>query len=58
MTAAPRRSIRRWPCTAARPSMIAQKFFRLSAKERRQVEAFLKSLTAPAPSELLARAAN
>jgi CxxC motif-containing protein (DUF1111 family) len=37
---------------------IAPNFFRLSVKERRQVEAFLKSLTAPAPSELVAQAAN
>ena len=43
---------------AGEAAMIASKFFRLSAKERRQVEAFLKSLTAPAPSELLAHAAN
>jgi CxxC motif-containing protein (DUF1111 family) len=28
---------------------IAQKFFRLRARERRQVESFLKSLTAPSP---------
>ena len=28
---------------------IAQRFFALGARERRQVEAFLKSLTAPAP---------
>ena len=40
---------------AGEAAMIAPKFFRLSAKERRQVEAFLKSLTAPAPSELLAQ---
>ena len=33
---------------------IAQQFFKLSAKERRQVEAFLKSLTAPAPRDLVA----
>ncbi len=33
---------------------IAQGFFSLKAKERRQVEAFLKSLTAPAPAELVA----
>jgi CxxC motif-containing protein (DUF1111 family) len=33
---------------------VAQGFFNLSAKERRQVEAFLKSLTAPSPAELLA----
>ena len=39
-------------------ALIAHKFFRLSAKKRRQVEAFLKSLTAPPPSELLAQAAN
>ncbi|MFI5458487.1 MAG: di-heme oxidoredictase family protein [Isosphaerales bacterium] len=37
-------------------AMIAPKYFRLSGKERRQVEAFLKSLTAPPPSELLAHA--
>ena len=37
---------------------IAPNFFRLSVKERRQVEAFLKSLTAPAPAELLAQAAK
>jgi len=43
---------------AGEAAMITPKFFRLSAKERRQVEAFLKSLTAPAPSELLAHAAN
>jgi CxxC motif-containing protein (DUF1111 family) len=33
---------------------VAQGFFNLSARERRQVEAFLKSLTAPSPAELLA----
>jgi CxxC motif-containing protein (DUF1111 family) len=35
---------------------IARNFFGLSAKERRQVEAFLKSLTAPASAELVASA--
>ena len=30
-------------------AMITQKFFGLSPRERRQVEAFLKSLTAPKP---------
>ncbi len=33
---------------------VAQRYFNLSAKERRQVETFLKSLTAPSPSELVA----
>jgi len=37
---------------------IAPRYFQLSAKERRLVEAFLKSLTAPPPSELLAHAAR
>ncbi len=31
-----------------------QNFFKLSAKERQQLETFLKSLTAPAPQELVA----
>lgn len=35
---------------------IAQRFFKLTAKERGQFEAFLKSLTAPAPAELVASA--
>ena len=34
---------------------IAQGYFTLTAKERRQVEAFLKSLTAPLSEELVAR---
>ncbi len=37
---------------------VAQRFFKLSAGERRQVEAFLKSLTAPSQHELLASAAK
>jgi len=43
---------------AGEAATIVPRFFRLSANERRQVEAFLKSLTAPAPSELLAHAAK
>jgi CxxC motif-containing protein (DUF1111 family) len=39
-------------------ALIAHKFFELGAKERRQVEAFLKSLTAPPPAALLAQAAK
>jgi CxxC motif-containing protein (DUF1111 family) len=39
-------------------SRVAQRYFGLSAKERRQVEAFLKSLTAPSERELLASAAK
>jgi hypothetical protein len=33
---------------------ITQSFFNLTAKERRQLETFLKSLTAPDPAELVA----
>jgi CxxC motif-containing protein (DUF1111 family) len=33
---------------------IAQGFFKLKAKERQQIEAFLKSLTAPKAAELVA----
>jgi CxxC motif-containing protein (DUF1111 family) len=39
-------------------SRVAQRYFKFSTKERRQVEAFLKSLTAPSQSELLASAAH
>ena len=35
---------------------IAQGYFQLTAKERRQLEAFLKSLTAPSRAELVASA--
>ena len=35
---------------------IAQSFFRLTHRERRQLEAFLKSLTAPTAAELVASA--
>jgi CxxC motif-containing protein (DUF1111 family) len=35
---------------------IAQSYFNLTAKERRQLEAFLKSLTAPSAAELVASA--
>ena len=37
---------------------VAQGFFNLTAKERRQLEAFLKSLTAPTPAELVASNGN
>ena len=33
---------------------ISQSFFRLKAKERQQLEAFLKSLAAPAAGEQIA----
>ncbi len=39
-------------------SRVAQRYFKFTAKERRQVEAFLKSLTAPSQRELLASTAQ
>jgi Di-haem oxidoreductase, putative peroxidase len=33
---------------------VTQRFFKLTAKERQQLEAFMKALTAPAPAELVA----
>jgi CxxC motif-containing protein (DUF1111 family) len=41
---------------AGEATTITQNFFRLDVKGRRQVEAFLKTLTAPPPAELVARA--
>jgi CxxC motif-containing protein (DUF1111 family) len=43
---------------AGESTQVAQGFFNLSVKERRQVEAFLKSLTAPSPGELVASNGN
>jgi len=43
---------------AGEAAAIVRTFFTLSIKERRRIEAFLKSLTAPPSPERLARAAN